>query len=257
MQYTTTTTTTTTTSTVLRLSGFCPGQPWWAGIRRNIHPLTPTVLWSIINHLLSVSSIYYDPWHPPCSIYVPDSLFAQSHSKFSLVYLLAWHSLLHAPYISSLEHCLLFCSTVCNTLTVNIGLIYLTFCGVFLLPALAFAFAIIIISSSSSSSMSSSSSTGFLPRPRPLPRPLPDCGVCNTKEVAWFKGWSVEGRNHWEFEWRTNLHTPYNNKVYCTRFATMSNWGETCTSHALCRSCSLVTSIPCTKLLLGHRLSIM
>ena len=30
-----------------------------------------------INHPLSVSSIYCDPWHPPCSIYVPDSLFGQ------------------------------------------------------------------------------------------------------------------------------------------------------------------------------------
>jgi len=26
-------------------------------------------------------SIYYDPWHPPCSIYVPDSLFAKPLSK--------------------------------------------------------------------------------------------------------------------------------------------------------------------------------
>jgi len=24
-------------------SGFCPGQPGWAGTRRNIHPLTPIV----------------------------------------------------------------------------------------------------------------------------------------------------------------------------------------------------------------------
>jgi len=32
---------------------------------------------------LSASSIYYDPWHPPCSIYVPDSLFPQSLSKCS------------------------------------------------------------------------------------------------------------------------------------------------------------------------------
>jgi len=31
-------------------------------------------------HPLSASSIYYDPRHPPCSIYVPDSLFtAQPH----------------------------------------------------------------------------------------------------------------------------------------------------------------------------------
>jgi len=48
---------------------------------------------------LSAFSIYYDPWHPPCSIHVPDSLFPQSLSKFYLVYLLAWHPPLHTPYI--------------------------------------------------------------------------------------------------------------------------------------------------------------
>ena len=37
-------TTTTTTTTVLRLFGFCPGQPGWASTRRNIHPLTPIVV---------------------------------------------------------------------------------------------------------------------------------------------------------------------------------------------------------------------
>jgi len=31
-------------TTVLRLCGFCPGQPGWAGTRRNIHPLTPIVV---------------------------------------------------------------------------------------------------------------------------------------------------------------------------------------------------------------------
>jgi len=29
--------------TVLRLSGFCPRQPGWAGTRRNIHSLTPSM----------------------------------------------------------------------------------------------------------------------------------------------------------------------------------------------------------------------
>jgi len=33
------------------------------------------------SHPLSVSSIYYDPWHPSCSIYMHDSLFAQSLSQ--------------------------------------------------------------------------------------------------------------------------------------------------------------------------------
>jgi len=36
---------------------------------------------------LSAFSIYYDPWHPPYSIHVLYSLFPQSLSKFSLVYL--------------------------------------------------------------------------------------------------------------------------------------------------------------------------
>jgi len=66
------------TTAVLWLSGFCLGQSGWAGTRRNIHPLTPVM---VINYPLSASSIYYDPWHRPCSIYMPDSLFAQSLSK--------------------------------------------------------------------------------------------------------------------------------------------------------------------------------
>ena len=94
-----------TRTTVLRLFGFCPGQPGWASTRRNIHPLTPFV---VINHPLSASSIWYDPRHPLCSIHAPDSLFPQSLSKLSLVYLLAWHPPLHTPYISSPNHCLLF-----------------------------------------------------------------------------------------------------------------------------------------------------
>jgi len=42
----------------------------------------------IDNHPLSASSIYYDPQHSPCSIYVPDSLTAQPVSKSYFVYLL-------------------------------------------------------------------------------------------------------------------------------------------------------------------------
>ena len=52
-------------TTILRLSGFCPGLPGWAGTRGNIHPLT-TIL--IVNHPSSAFTIYCDPWHPPCSI---------------------------------------------------------------------------------------------------------------------------------------------------------------------------------------------
>ena len=64
-----------THTTVLRLYGFCPGQPRWAGTRRNIHPLTPIV---VINRPLFASSICYDPWYFPCKIHAPDSLFPQS-----------------------------------------------------------------------------------------------------------------------------------------------------------------------------------
>jgi len=62
----------------------------------------------INNHALSASSIYYDPYHPPCSIYMLDSLFVQLLSKFSLVYFLVWNPPLHTPYISLPNHCLLF-----------------------------------------------------------------------------------------------------------------------------------------------------
>jgi len=93
------------THTILQLSGFCPGLPGWAGTKRNILPLTPIL---IVNYRLSASSIYCNPWHPPCSIYVPDSLYAQSLSKFSSVYFFVCHPPLHTPYISSPNHCLLF-----------------------------------------------------------------------------------------------------------------------------------------------------
>jgi len=74
------------------------------------HSLTPIL---IINSPLSASSIYYDPQHPPCSIHVPDSLFAQPLFKATLVYLLVW--LLQTSCISSLNHCLLF-ATHANTI---------------------------------------------------------------------------------------------------------------------------------------------
>jgi len=72
--------------------------------QKNIHTLTPIL---IINRHLSASSIYCNPQHPFCSIYVPDSLFGQPLSKSSLVYLLVWHPPLHTPNISSPNHCLL------------------------------------------------------------------------------------------------------------------------------------------------------
>jgi len=53
-----------------------------AGTERNIHPLTPI---AVIDHPFSASCLFYDPWHPPCTIYVPDSLFKQSLSKDAMV----------------------------------------------------------------------------------------------------------------------------------------------------------------------------
>jgi len=60
-----------------RFTALCPGLPGWAGTRRNIHPLTyPDHCPTFVSF-----SIYYDPQHPPCSIYVLDNLFAQPLSK--------------------------------------------------------------------------------------------------------------------------------------------------------------------------------
>jgi len=83
-------------------------QPGWAGTKRNIHPLTPIL---IINHPLSASAICCDPWHPFSSVHMPDSLFAQCLTKFSMVYLLVWHPPLHTPYISSPNHVFSFRNT--------------------------------------------------------------------------------------------------------------------------------------------------
>ena len=65
-------------------------------------------------------------------------LFQQSLSKFSLVYLLAWHPPLHTPYISSPNHCLLFAAhahtiatcfavvpRLCHLIPVSLSTIYL------------------------------------------------------------------------------------------------------------------------------------
>ena len=61
---------------------------------------------------LSTSSIYCNAQHPPRSIYVLDSPFQQPFPRSSLVYLLVWNLQLHAPYISSPNHYLLF-TTLC------------------------------------------------------------------------------------------------------------------------------------------------
>jgi len=96
--------------------------------------LTPIM---VISYPLSAPFIYYDPWHPPCSIHVPDSLFPQSLSKFSF-FLLAWHPPPHTRHISSPNHCHLFaahahtiatCSAVvlrlCHLILVSLWTLYL------------------------------------------------------------------------------------------------------------------------------------
>jgi len=79
-----------THTTILRLCGFCPGQPRWVGTRRNIHPLT-----LIHGHQSSLSafSIYYDPWHPPDSIHVLYSLFHNLSPSF--LWSTSWPGTLH------------------------------------------------------------------------------------------------------------------------------------------------------------------
>jgi len=101
-----------THTTVLRLCGFCLGQPGWAGTRRNIthsHSLWSSIIPICFLHLLrSMAS----------SLFNPSALQSFSTiSKFSLVYLLAWHPLLHTQSLSSFRntcpyHRNLFC---CST----------------------------------------------------------------------------------------------------------------------------------------------
>ena len=94
-------TTTTAASTVLRpFVRDYPGEP----VPEGTFTHSPIL---IINLPVSASSIYYDPYHSPCSVYVLDNLFAQPLSKSSLVSLLVWNRPLHTPYISSPSQCLL------------------------------------------------------------------------------------------------------------------------------------------------------
>jgi len=69
-----------THTTVLQLSGFCPGKRGWAATRRNIHPLTP-IVYCGHQSSPSTSSIQHNPWHPPCPNHAPDSPSPQSLSK--------------------------------------------------------------------------------------------------------------------------------------------------------------------------------
>ena len=53
------------TQPFLWLYGFCPGQPGWAGTRRNIHPLTPVVVinrpFSVVHLLRSMAASLFNP----------------------------------------------------------------------------------------------------------------------------------------------------------------------------------------------------
>jgi len=99
-----------THTTILRLFGFCPGQPRWAGTRRNIHPLTSS--WSSIIPICFLRLLR----SMASSLFSPHALqsFPQSLSKFSLVYLLAWHRSLHTPYVSEKSNNTRISSNVTN-----------------------------------------------------------------------------------------------------------------------------------------------
>jgi len=86
------TTHTHTHTTVLWFYGFCLGQPEWAGPEETFTH-TPII---VITCPLSASSIYYDLWHPPCLIHVPDSLFPQSPS---FLWFTSWPGTLHFKFI--------------------------------------------------------------------------------------------------------------------------------------------------------------
>jgi len=51
----------------------------------------------VISRPLSASSIYYDPWHPPCSVHAPDSLFHSLSPSFrwSTSWIGTLHFILH------------------------------------------------------------------------------------------------------------------------------------------------------------------
>ena len=68
-------------------------------------------------------------------LYMPDSLSAESLSKFSFVSLLPWHPPLHTPYISSSNHGLLFASHA-HTITTYFTVL-LRLCDLFLVSVSA------------------------------------------------------------------------------------------------------------------------
>ena len=113
------------------LMALCPGLSRWASTIRNTHLLTPIL---IIRQPLSTFSIYYDPQHPPYSIYVLDSPFPQPLSSSSLVFLLVWDPLLQTAYISSPNHNLF--AVHAHTITACFAVVPML-CHLFLISILA------------------------------------------------------------------------------------------------------------------------
>jgi len=90
------------------------------GWHQEKHSLAHTIL--VNKHPLPTSSIYYDPHHPPYSIYVLDNPFPHPLSRSSLVYLLVWNPPLHTPHISSPNHYLPF-PTHAHTITTSFAVV--------------------------------------------------------------------------------------------------------------------------------------
>jgi len=57
----------------------------------------------VINHPLSATSIYYNPWHPLCSIYVHDSLFHNLSPSF--LWSTSWPGLRFVPSVLPNQRC--------------------------------------------------------------------------------------------------------------------------------------------------------
>jgi len=124
---------TTTTTTILRPYGLCPRRPGLAGTRRNIHQLTPIV---VINHPLSASSIFYDPWHPHCSVACLSVFFHNLSPSF--LWSTSWPGILHfilhtflhpisllfAAHAHTITTCFAVVPKLCYLILVSLSTIY-------------------------------------------------------------------------------------------------------------------------------------
>jgi len=87
--------------TTLNFLQYNPGQPVPAETFTHSHPSWSLVIPYLLPPSIMIHGIF--PVQFTCL-----TLFFHNLSKFSLVYLLAWHPQFHTPYISSSNHCLLF-----------------------------------------------------------------------------------------------------------------------------------------------------